>query len=470
MEINILIMAAGLGTRMKSRRAKVLHMLAGQPLVNHVYQTALTLMPRRIIVIVGYQAEQVEDVLLHHYDRLAAKAQVKGILPPVKPEFVLQAEQHGTGHAAMMARNLLATDPTPIVLLSGDVPLVEPATLQALINLHQERAAAATVLTTQVANPTGYGRVVRSGVDDFSHIIEHRDATPEQLAINEINTGIYCFEAMALYNALDKITPANAQGEYYLTDVLGVLKQEERTVTIFPYQHYEEVLGINNRIELAAAEKKLRDKKLESLMCAGVTILDPASTYIDAEVEIGIDTTIYPQVNIEGNSVIGENCTIAPGVHLINCRLGDNVTVRDHCLIVDSVLENQTTVGPFAHLRMEAHLAAGATVGNFVEVKKSSLGERTKAMHLAYLGDATIGNNVNIGAGTITCNYDGKRKHATFIEDNVKIGSDTMLVAPVRVGQGAVTGAGTVVTKDIPAESLAVGVPAVVKKQLSSDK
>lgn len=467
MDLNIVIMAAGLGTRMKSKQAKVLHKLSGQPLVNHVYQAALSLSPARVVMVVGHQAEAVKQTLTSLHDTLSSRAQAVNAPRPPVPEFALQAEQHGTGHAVMMARELLRGDNRVVLLLSGDVPMIQAGTLRALAALHQGSAAVATVLTTRIAEPAGYGRVVRDGNGDFSHIVEHRDASPEQLTIDEINTGIYCFEAEHLFAALDKITPANAQGEYYLTDVLSVLKNDGKKVAVHLHNQPEEVLGINNRVELAAAEKSFRARKLDTLMREGVSFIDPASTFIDTEVEIGPDTIIYPNTIIEGATVIGENCTIGAGVHLINCKLGNEVTIRDHCLITDSHLSDKATVGPFAHLRMGARLEEGATIGNFVEVKKSTLGKKTKAMHLAYLGDATIGNSVNIGAGTITCNYDGKNKHATTIEDNVKIGSDTMLVAPVKVGRGAVTGAGTVVTKDIPEDSLAVGVPAVIKKKIS---
>lgn len=465
MDLNILVMAAGLGTRMKSHKAKVLHKLLGQPLINHVYRTALDLSPKRIVMVVGHQAEDVEQTLKNYHNSLQ-KPLLTGHSQPIAPEFVLQKEQRGTGHAVMMAKELLATDESLIVVLSGDVPLIKAKTLEKLITCHNGFNATATVLTTEIEDPTGYGRVIREESGHFSHIVEHRDATAAELAIKEINSGIYCFNSKALFNALEKISPNNAQGEYYLTDVLSILKNQGEKVAIYQYKLAEEVLGINNRVELAATEQRMRASKLEDLMRSGVSIIDPTSTFIGLDVQIGMDSTIYPNVLIEGNTTIGENCTIFPGAHLIDTQLANNVTIRDYCLVVDSFLADNTTVGPFAHLRMGAKLEQGATVGNFVEVKKSTLGHRTKAMHLSYLGDATIGNNVNIGAGTITCNYDGKNKHATIIEDNVKIGSNTMLVAPVCVGQGSVTGAGTVVTKDIPEESLAFGVPAVVKKNL----
>lgn len=462
MDLNILVMAAGLGTRMKSRKAKVLHNLVGQPLINHVYQTALSLSPKRILMIIGHQADDVAQTLKTCHQQLTKLS----TSPIVEAEHVLQLEQRGTGHAVMMAKEQLASDDTTILVLSGDVPLISDQTLKTLFEVHKSNNAKATVLTTTIADPTGYGRIIRIG-EDFNYIVEHRDANASELAINEINAGIYCFESKALFNALDQISPNNSQGEYYLTDVLSVLKKQGDKVAIYQYPVANEVLGINNRLELAEAEKRLRKNKLTNLMLSGVTIIDPDSTFIDPRVTIGIDSVIYPNVIIEGYTTIGENCTLYPGVHLVNAQLANGVTVRDYCLVVDSFLADDTTVGPFAHLRMGTKLEANATVGNFVEVKKSTLGRKTKAMHLAYLGDATIGNQVNIGAGTITCNYDGKNKHSTIIADNVKIGSNTMLVAPVTVGEGSMTGAGTVVTKDVPANSLAVGVPAVIKKQLT---
>jgi bifunctional UDP-N-acetylglucosamine pyrophosphorylase / glucosamine-1-phosphate N-acetyltransferase len=462
MDLNILVMAAGLGTRMKSRKAKVLHKLVGQPLINHVYQTALSLSPKRILMIIGHQADDVAETLRTCHQQLTKLSDST----LVAPEHVLQLEQRGTGHAVMMAKEQLAKDDTPILVLSGDVPLISAQTLKNLFEVHKSNNAKASVLTTTIADPTGYGRIIRTD-KDFDYIVEHRDANPTELAINEINAGIYCFESKSLFNALEQISPNNSQGEYYLTDVLSVLKKQGDNVAIYQYPVANEVLGINNRLELAEAEKRLRKNKLTNLMLSGVTIIDPDSIFIDPQVTIGMDSIIYPNVIIEGYTTVGENCTLYPGVHLVNAQLANGVTVKDYSLVVDSFLADETTVGPFAHLRMGAKLEANATVGNFVEVKKSTLGRKTKAMHLAYLGDATIGNQVNIGAGTITCNYDGKNKHSTIIADNVKIGSDTMLVAPVTVGEGSITGAGTVLTKDVPANSLAVGVPAVIKKQLT---
>lgn len=457
MNLQVLILAAGQGTRMRSSRAKVLHSVAGYPLISHVYKTALSLDPERVIVVVGHQAEEVRECLMtfHSVCRVSTV-----------PEFVLQAEQRGTGHAVLMAKDLIGDYDGHILVLSGDVPQVSSQTLRRLYEMHIESDAAVTVLTTELIDPTGYGRVLRDSSGEFERIVEHRDATPEERAIREINSGIYCFNSRLLFSALKYVTPDNDQKEIYLTDVLGLARKEGRRVSVLKTPDFQEVLGINNRVELAEADKRFRRKKCQDLMLAGVTILDPDNTYIDIDVEIGSDSTIYPGVRIEGVSVLGANCEIGTGVRLTNCRLGDGVRVRDYSLVYDSNLEDGVTIGPFAHIRMGTHLKSGATVGNFVEVKKSIIGSGTKAMHLTYLGDAVIGERVNIGAGTITCNYDGKNKHETHIEDGVKIGSDTMLVAPVRVGRNSVTGAGSVVTKDIPSDSVAYGVPAEVKRRL----
>ncbi|MBL8150888.1 MAG: bifunctional UDP-N-acetylglucosamine diphosphorylase/glucosamine-1-phosphate N-acetyltransferase GlmU [Blastocatellia bacterium] len=459
MKLNVLIMAAGLGTRMKSKKAKVLHKLAGQPLVNHVFKTASSLLPAKVVVVVGYQAEIVQEVLCQFHQKLSATT------APIL-DFATQSEQLGTGHAVMMAREHFAKDVGSLIVLSGDVPLVSVDCLKQLVQLHEQANAAATVLTTHLNNPTGYGRIVRNSEGYFEQIVEDRDATSLQREIKEINSGIYCFNLSLLFDALSKLSPVNAQGEYYLTDTLSILRKEGHKIAVIMSADSEDVLGINTRSELASLEKRLRKRKVDRLMASGVTFLDPDSAFIDDEVVIGCDTVIYPQVIIEGATLIGEGCTIGMGVHISSSSLGDGVTVRNHSIVVDSQLANRASVGPFAHLRMNTHIAENATIGNFVEIKNSSIGKGTKAMHLSYVGDATIGNKVNIGAGTVTCNYDGKQKHRTVIEDNVKIGSDTMLVAPVKVGQGSMTGAGSVVTKDVAENSLVVGVPAVVKKKL----
>ena len=451
--LNVLIMAAGLGTRMKSNRAKVLHELGGSPLIAHVTRTAQALDPQRIIVVIGHQAEEVERAVLAEVGGLAS--------------FVVQAKQRGTGDAVESARNVLEKSDSLVLVLSGDVPMIKLETLQKFIEHHNNSGAACTVLSVRLENPTGYGRVIRDEGDAFQKIVEQRDATEEERQVKEINSGIYCFDARELFKALRKVEPKNDQGEYYLTDVPAIIMDNGGSVSVYLHNEAREVYGINSRAELAEFENLVRRAAIRKLMTeSGVTFIDPSHAYISAEARIGRDTIIHPNVTIEGKTVIGEGCVIRSGARITNSRLGDEVVVKDHSIIVDSQIESKCSVGPFAHLRMNALLEEKATVGNFVEVKKSRLKRGTKAMHLTYLGDATIGERTNIGAGTVTCNYDGVNKHETIIEDDVKIGSDTMLVAPVRVGARSVTGAGSVVTKDVPPDSLVAGVPAEVKKKL----
>jgi bifunctional UDP-N-acetylglucosamine pyrophosphorylase/glucosamine-1-phosphate N-acetyltransferase len=452
-KLNVLVMAAGLGTRMKSKRAKVLHEIGGRPLIAHVVRTAQTLDPKTILVIVGHQAEEVEQAVLAEIGELAS--------------FAVQAKQRGTGDAVESARKQLEDSGSLILLLSGDVPLIRAETMRKLIDHHQATAAACTILAVRLENPTGYGRIIRNTQGAFEKIVEQKDATDEERQVREINSGIYCFESKDLFEALQRIEPKNQQGEYYLTDVCEILNANGRKVEVFTHTDAREVSGINTRADLAEFENLVRRNAIRRLMIEnGVTFIDPSHAYVSPEAEIGRDTIIYPNVIIEGKTVIGENCVIRSGARITNSRLDADVVVKDHSLIIDSEIGANCAVGPFAHLRMNAVLEDKATVGNFVEVKKSRLKRGTKAMHLTYLGDATIGERTNIGAGTVTCNYDGKRKHETIIEDDVKIGSDTMLVAPVRVGARSVTGAGSVVTKDVPPDSLVAGVPAEVKKKL----
>ncbi len=451
--LDVLVLAAGLGTRMKSGRAKVLHKLGGLPLITYVVRTADSLNPRKIYVIVGHQAAEVETAV-----RDAAASSI---------EFVKQTEQRGTGDAVMAARSRLENAGSLVVVLSGDVPLLKPETLRAFIDHHKAGGAACSILSVRLDNPTGYGRIVRDVNDNFTRIVEQKDATPAEQQIKEINSGIYCFDGTQLFGALERVKPANNQGEFYLTDVPGILLSDDAKVDVFLHSDAREVYGVNTRAELAEFENLLRRNTIRRLMVdGGVTFIDPSHAYIGAEAKVGRDSVIYPDVSIEGKSVVGEGCEIRSGTRITNSRLGNDVVVKDHCVIIDSEIGSGCAVGPFAHLRMNAWLEEESVVGNFVEVKKSRLGRGSKSMHLTYLGDATIGENTNIGAGTITCNYDGKDKHPTVIEDNVRIGSDTMLVAPVRVGKGSVTAAGSVVTKDVPPDTLVAGVPAVVKKHL----
>ncbi len=451
--LNILIMAAGLGTRMKSKRAKVLHELGGAPLITHVVRAAQALDPRSIVVIVGHQAEEVEQVVLAEAGGLAS--------------FAIQATQRGTGDAVESARTYFEGSDSLVLVLSGDVPMIKVETLKNLIQHHNDAGASCTILSVRLEIPTNYGRIIRDQNESFQKIVEERDADEKQRQVKEINSGIYCFEAKDLFGALRKVEPANDQGEYYLTDVPGIILSSGGKVGVYLHNDSREVYGINTRAELAEFENLIRRSAIRRLMTeSGVTFIDPSHAYVSAEAQIGRDSIIHPNVTIEGKSVIGEGCVIRSGVRITNSRLGDGVVVKDHSVIVDSDVAANCSIGPFAHLRMNASLEEKAAVGNFVEVKKSRLKRGTKAMHLTYLGDATIGERTNIGAGTVTCNFDGTHKHETIIEDDVKVGSDTMLVAPVRVGARSVTGAGSVVTKDVPPDTLVAGVPAKVKKRL----
>jgi len=458
--LDVMILAAGLGTRMRSEKAKVLHHLSGRPLIAHVCRTAAALSSRPIYIVVGHQAEEVKAAV---HEELGAEGAV----------FITQEVQRGTGDAVMAARAALADAGSTLLVLSGDVPLVRAETLGALIHQHRThrgRGAACTLLSVRLDDPTGYGRVVRDTEGRFERIVEQRDATPEERLINEINAGIYCFETRTLFPALERVQPANAQGEYYLTDVPGIMRSEGEDVSVYLHTDAREVSGINTRVELAEFERLLRNRTLRRLMLdSGVTIIDPSHTYISPETQIGRDTIIYPDTHIEGRTVIGENCEIRSGSRITDSRIGSGVQIKDHCVILDSDVADNCALGPFAHLRMNARLEESAAVGNFVEMKKSRLGRQSKAMHLTYLGDATIGDRTNIGAGTVTCNFDGVKKNPTVIEDEVKIGSDTMLVAPVRVHRRAVTAAGSVVTRDVPPATLVAGVPAVVKKHLEDE-
>ncbi len=464
--LDVLILAAGLGMRMRSRTAKVLHQLGGRPLIAHVCRTASALSRgvnehRPIYVIVGHQAEEVKRAVR---DELGEEGAI----------FITQHEQRGTGDAVMVARDALAEANSTLLILSGDVPLVRAETLAALINQHRThrgRGAACTALTVRLDDPTGYGRIVRDTEGRFERIVEQRDATPEERQINEINAGIYCFETRSLFPALDGVQPANSQGEYYLTDVPAILRAAGEDISLYLHTDAREVAGINTRVELAEFEWLLRHRTVRRLMLdSGVTFINPKHSYVSPDAQIGRDTVVYPDTYIEGRTVIGEDCTIHLGARITNSRIGNGVEIRDHCVIVDSDIADNCTVGPFAHLRMNARLEERAVVGNFVEMKKSVLGSNSKAMHLSYLGDAIIGDRTNIGAGTVTCNFDGVNKHQTVIEDDVRIGSDTMLVAPVRVGSRSMTAAGSVVTKDVPPDTLVAGVPAVFKKDLGEAK
>ena len=459
--LDVLILAAGLGTRMRSGLAKVLHRLDGRPLINHVSRTASALAPEKIYVVIGHQGDDVRSAVLEEFDAEQAV-------------FVEQKEQLGTGDAVNAARDLLADRDSTLLVLSGDVPMIRPETLAGLVQHHhghRGKGAACTILTVKLKDPTGYGRIVRDREGLFEKIVEQKDADENERKIPEINAGIYAFDTRKLFLALEKVQNNNSQGEYYLTDVPALLREGGEDVAIFQHLDAYEVEGINNRAQLAELERLLNSRTVSRLMLDyGVTFIDPKTAYISESVRIGRDTVIYPNVRIEGETEIGDGCTIHSGTRISNTRVGHGVEIRDNCLVVDSEIGNSCTVGPMAHLRGHAVMQAGSKVGNFVELKKTSLGSGSKASHLTYLGDATIGDKTNIGAGTITCNYDGKNKHETKIGNYVRIGSDTMLVAPVEVGDGAVTGAGSVVTKNVEADNLVVGAPARSIKKLNREE
>lgn len=413
-DIDVLIMAAGLGTRMKSSRAKVLHLLDGRPLINHVCATALSLSPKKIFVIVGHQADDVRSAVLSEFD-------------PSQFEFPVQKKQLGTGDAVNSARDLLSNGESTTVVLSGDVPMLSETTLAELVQIqsdHQGRGAACTILSVSLNDPTGYGRVVRDENGSFVRIVEQKDASEAEKQISEINSGIYAFDTKKLYAALDQVGNSNAQGEYYLTDVPAILLEDGEDIAIFQCDEPFEVEGVNDRRQLAKMESMIRRRTVEKLMLeSGVTFIDPLSAYISARAEIGNDTVVGQNVNVEGGCVIGQRCILRPGVRIVNSVIGDDVEVKDNSFITDSTIGTGCTIGPMAHLRGRAMMEDGSKVGNFVELKKTRLGRKSKASHLTYLGDATIGEQTNIGAGTITCNYDGKNKHETHIGNNVKIGS-----------------------------------------------
>ena len=438
-DLHIVILAAGKGTRMKSARPKVLHRVAGVPMIEHVLGAAGALQPQSTTLVIGHQADALRAALLTH--------------PQLS--FVVQEPQLGTAHALLTTEPALRGATGTLVLLSGDVPLLSANTLKMLIDRHESAGAAATVVTAIVDEPKGYGRIVRSG-EQIARIVEDRDASPAERAIREINSGIYAFALDGLFEALRGIASENAQHEYYLPDIVALYQKRGLGVATLTVTDADEIRGINSRIELAAVSRIVRQTKNQALMAAGVTIEDPATTYVDPQVEVGPDTVLHPGVSLEGATTIGSGCEIHSGVRLVDSRLGDRVTIHNHCVIANAVVENEAIVGPFAHLRQHAVVAERARVGNFVELKNTALGAGSKSMHLTYLGDATIGAGVNIGAGTITCNYDGVAKHRTTIEDGAFVGSDTQLIAPVTIGTGAYVGSGTTVRQDVPPGALAV--------------
>lgn len=438
--VTVVILAAGLGTRMKSRRAKVLHEAGGDTLLNHVIRAALEVAPaERIVAVVGHQAEDV---------RRSVKAD--GV------RFAEQWEQKGTGHAMLCAREE-AFEAGQLLILNGDGPLLRAGTLKALLGLAGAPELAGALVTTEVADPAGYGRIVRDERGLIATIVEHKAAAPEQLPIREINTGVYCFNAPLFWKHIGEVRPDNPAQEYYLTDMVGILRGHGLRIAPLLVADETELLGINTRVELAAADKILRDRKATELMLAGVTIEYPHTVTIDADVEVGQDSLIEANVQLRGWTRIGTNCRIGAGAVLRDCTIGDCVTILPYVIADASSIGSGASVGPFSRLRMNAEAGEQTHIGNFVELKKTKLGARSKASHLAYLGDAAIGEGVNVGAGTITCNYDGRQKHQTKIGANVFVGSNSTLVAPVEISDGAYIAAGSVITKNVEQDALAIG-------------
>ncbi|HWB98791.1 MAG TPA: bifunctional UDP-N-acetylglucosamine diphosphorylase/glucosamine-1-phosphate N-acetyltransferase GlmU [Bryobacteraceae bacterium] len=439
--VTVVILAAGLGTRMKSKRAKVLHQAGGKTLIEHVVQTALTLAPsERIFVVIGHQAEQVR-----------AAVRTPGI------GFIYQAEQKGTGHALLAGREVLAPLGGLLLVLYGDCPMIPAALLRNLIAAQDGSDTAATLLTARLEDPTGYGRVLRDARGNVAGIVEQRAATPAQLAICEANMGIYCYQADLFFRHIDEIRPNNPAKEYYLTDMIEILTRAGHVVAGMQVDDPRPVLGINNRVELAEADGIFRQRKVQELMLAGVTVERPETVAVDLDVRIGTDSILGPFTQILGTTVIGEGCRVGACSIIEDSELGDEVEVGPFTVIGSSRVDSGAHIGPYARLRADNHVAAGARVGNFVELKKTVLGAGSKAPHLSYLGDSVIGEGVNIGAGTITCNYDGVKKHPTHIADKVFVGSNSTLVAPIELGEGSFIGAGSVITEGVPPEALALG-------------
>ncbi len=466
--LGAIVMAAGLGKRMRSKVAKVLHPVGGRPMVLYAVEIAERIAGGGVVVVVGHQGDRVRAIL-------EGRRPPRGAAP--RTRVVEQGDLLGTGHAVMQARVAWREEdqepPQAFVILNGDTPLLTETTVRELWRVHHRQNATLTILTTVLEDPSGYGRVVRSEAGEeprmrdnrpVLRVVEDRDASEVEARVREVNVGTYLVDAAFLFEALDKLLPRNAQHEYYLTDLVGLAAERGLRVEAVTLQDSQEGLGINSREQLAAAELGIRRQVRERWMAEGVTLRDPMTTWIDADVVIGPDTVLSPDVTLEGTTRIGQDCEIRSHARLSDCVLGDRVTVLDSCVLREATLEDDVVVGPFAHLRPGAVVRRHAKVGNFVEMKQAELGEGSKANHLTYLGDTRVGRKVNIGAGTVTCNYDGMTKYQTVIEDDVFIGSDALLVAPVTVGRGALVAAGSTVTENVPEDALAIGRAAQINR------
>lgn len=432
------VLAAGKGTRMKSSLYKVLHPVCGKPMVEHVVENMEKLGVDKIVTVVGHGAETVQSELGN------------------RSEYSLQAEQLGTAHAVLQAETALATLSGTTIVICGDTPLITAETMSDLLIHHKQSGAKATILTAIANDPTGYGRIIRSEDGNVKSIVEQKDATSAEQLVNEINSGTYCFDNQALFKSLKLVKNENAQGEYYLPDVIEILQKEGEVISAFAAKDFDEILGINDRIALSQAEQIMRSRIAHHHMREGVTIIDPQNTYISSDAVIGADTVIQPGVIIEGKTIIGENCTIGPNSHIVSSVIGNGTTIHSS-VVLSSEVGDHTSIGPFAHIRPQSDVGNDVKIGNFVEVKKSTVGNGSKISHLSYMGDASIGSNVNIGCGTITVNYDGKNKFKTTIEDDSFVGCNSNLIAPVTIGKNSYVAAGSTITNDVPGEALAIG-------------
>ncbi|MDA7028383.1 bifunctional UDP-N-acetylglucosamine diphosphorylase/glucosamine-1-phosphate N-acetyltransferase GlmU [Bacillus sp. CLL-7-23] len=440
------VLAAGQGTRMKSKLYKVLHPVCGKPMVEHIVDEVLKLSLAKLVTIVGHGADDVKNQL------------------GSKSEYALQAEQLGTAHAVKQAKSILANESGTTIVVCGDTPLLTAETMEAMLKEHREQKAKVTILTAMAKNPTGYGRIIRNETGIVEKIVEHKDATEAERLVKEINTGTYCFDNEMLFEAIDQVSNDNVQGEYYLPDVIEILKQKGETVAAYQTDNFQETLGVNDRVALSQAETYMKQRINNRHMLNGVSLIDPNNTYISAEAVIGRDTVIYPGTMIKGLVEIGENSVIGQNSELENSKIGSRTVIKQS-VIMNSEIGDDVTIGPFAHIRPDSKIGNEVRIGNFVEVKKTEFGNRSKASHLSYIGDAEIGEDVNLGCGSITVNYDGKHKYLTKVEDGAFVGCNSNLIAPITIGKGAYVAAGSTVTDDVPGAALSIARAKQVNKE-----